>query len=90
MRRSFIRGMLILNSSNVDILVIGAGPTGLGAAKRLSQMVCNSCWLSAKFLLGQNGPSWLILDANETAGGLASTDITPEGFVGLIVTSGLV
>jgi hypothetical protein len=29
----------------------------------------------------QNGPSWLIVDANETAGGLASTDVTPEGFV---------
>ncbi|MBE3049149.1 hypothetical protein IMZ48_42955 [Candidatus Bathyarchaeota archaeon] len=24
---------------NVDVLVIGAGPTGLGAAKRLNQMV---------------------------------------------------
>ncbi|KAF3352124.1 hypothetical protein VdG1_09344 [Verticillium dahliae VDG1] len=51
---------------NVDVLVIGAGPTGLGAAKRLNQL---------------NGPSWLILDANEKAGGLASTDVTPEGFL---------
>ena len=25
--------------SNVDVLVIGAGPTGLGAAKRLHQIV---------------------------------------------------
>lgn len=25
--------------SNVDVLVIGAGPTGLGAAKRLNQIV---------------------------------------------------
>jgi pyruvate/2-oxoglutarate dehydrogenase complex dihydrolipoamide dehydrogenase (E3) component len=25
--------------SNVDVLVIGAGPTGLGAAKRLNQLV---------------------------------------------------
>ncbi|KFZ10336.1 hypothetical protein V502_08177 [Pseudogymnoascus sp. VKM F-4520 (FW-2644)] len=50
----------------VDILIIGAGPTGLGAAKRLNQI---------------NGPSWLIVDANETPGGLASTDITPEGFL---------
>ncbi|EGY22477.1 UDP-galactopyranose mutase [Verticillium dahliae VdLs.17] len=54
---------------NVDVLVIGAGPTGLGAAKRLNQ------------LRRQNGPSWLILDANEKAGGLASTDVTPEGFL---------
>ncbi|KAF1820800.1 FAD/NAD(P)-binding domain-containing protein [Dissoconium aciculare CBS 342.82] len=51
---------------NVDVLVIGAGPTGLGAAKRLNQI---------------NGPSWLIVDSNEIPGGLASTDITPEGFL---------
>ncbi|KFY21624.1 hypothetical protein V493_07252 [Pseudogymnoascus sp. VKM F-4281 (FW-2241)] len=50
----------------VDVLIIGAGPTGLGAAKRLNQI---------------NGPSWLIVDANETPGGLASTDVTPEGFL---------
>ncbi|KAG8528263.1 uncharacterized protein KY384_007180 [Bacidia gigantensis] len=51
---------------HVDVLVIGAGPTGLGAAKRLNQI---------------GGPSWLIVDSNETPGGLASTDITPEGFL---------
>jgi cation diffusion facilitator CzcD-associated flavoprotein CzcO len=28
------------NVSEVDVLVIGAGPTGLGAAKRLHQIVC--------------------------------------------------
>ncbi|KAI9882853.1 MAG: hypothetical protein M1823_005404 [Watsoniomyces obsoletus] len=50
----------------VDVLVIGAGPTGLGAAKRLHQL---------------NGPSWLIIDSNEVPGGLASTDVTPEGFL---------
>ncbi|KAL8712620.1 MAG: hypothetical protein Q9220_003151 [cf. Caloplaca sp. 1 TL-2023] len=52
--------------TSVDVLVIGAGPTGLGAAKRLNQI---------------NGPSWKIIDCNETPGGLASTDITPEGFL---------
>ncbi|KAE9365976.1 FAD/NAD(P)-binding domain-containing protein [Stipitochalara longipes BDJ] len=51
---------------HVDVLVIGAGPTGLGAAKRLNQI---------------DGPSWLIIDSNETPGGLASTDVTPEGFL---------
>ncbi|KAF2402233.1 FAD/NAD(P)-binding domain-containing protein [Trichodelitschia bisporula] len=51
---------------NVDVLVIGAGPTGLGAAKRLNQI---------------NGASWLIVDSTETPGGLASTDVTPEGFL---------
>ncbi|KAM7214184.1 UDP-galactopyranose mutase [Rhypophila decipiens] len=50
----------------VDVLVIGAGPTGLGAAKRLNHL---------------NGSSWLIVDANDKAGGLASTDVTPEGFL---------
>ncbi|KAL8646626.1 MAG: hypothetical protein Q9210_006030 [Variospora velana] len=52
--------------TSVDVLVIGAGPTGLGAAKRLNQI---------------NGPSWMIIDSNETPGGLASTDVTPEGFL---------
>ncbi|WPH00204.1 Hypothetical protein R9X50_00302700 [Acrodontium crateriforme] len=51
---------------NVDVLVIGAGPTGLGAAKRLNQI---------------DGPSWMIVDSNEIPGGLASTDVTPEGFL---------
>ncbi|KAG9619394.1 hypothetical protein KCU64_g22244, partial [Aureobasidium melanogenum] len=49
----------------VDVLVIGAGPTGLGAAKRLNQI---------------NDHSWMIVDSNEVPGGLASTDVTPEGF----------
>ncbi|KAK3314986.1 UDP-galactopyranose mutase [Apodospora peruviana] len=57
---------ILPSSSNVDVLVIGAGPTGLGAAKRLNHI---------------NGPSWLILDSNDKAGGLASTDVTPEGFL---------
>ncbi|POS77721.1 UDP-galactopyranose mutase [Diaporthe helianthi] len=52
--------------TNVDVLVIGMGPTGLGAAKRLNHI---------------NGPSWLIVDSGEKAGGLAATDVTPEGFL---------
>ncbi|KAJ5470912.1 hypothetical protein N7530_008269 [Penicillium desertorum] len=52
--------------SDVDILVIGACPTGLGAAKRLQQV---------------KSASWLIIDSNETPSGLVSTDITPEGFL---------
>ncbi|KAH6678913.1 FAD/NAD(P)-binding domain-containing protein, partial [Plectosphaerella plurivora] len=51
---------------NVDVLIIGAGPTGLGAAKRLNHV---------------NGPSWLIIDSADKAGGLASTDVTDEGFL---------
>ncbi|WFD37087.1 uncharacterized protein MJAP1_000028 [Malassezia japonica] len=50
----------------VDTLVIGAGPTGLGAAKRLNQL---------------NLSSWTLVDANDEAGGLASTDVTKEGFL---------
>jgi ribulose 1,5-bisphosphate synthetase/thiazole synthase len=35
--------------SNVDVLVIGAGPTGLGAAKRLHQIVrLLNVWSSAE------------------------------------------
>jgi len=54
------------SKQSVDVLVIGAGPTGLGAAKRLNQV---------------NTKSWLIVDSNEIPGGLASTDVTPEGFL---------
>jgi len=53
-------------SEKVDVLVIGMGPTGLGAAKRLHQL---------------DNLSWLIVDSDEKAGGLASTDVTPEGFL---------
>ncbi|KAI3629223.1 hypothetical protein CBS9595_000295 [Malassezia furfur] len=53
-------------AQEVDVLVIGAGPTGLGAAKRLDQL---------------NSASWTLVDANDEAGGLASTDVTQEGFL---------
>ncbi|KAJ3149639.1 hypothetical protein HDU89_003692 [Geranomyces variabilis] len=50
----------------VDVLCIGAGPTGLGAAKRLNQLATKS---------------WAVIDSSDSAGGLASTDTTPEGFL---------
>ena len=50
----------------VDILIIGAGPTGLGAASRLEQ---------------HKHEDWLLIDAFDEAGGLACTDVTPEGFL---------
>lgn len=50
----------------VGVLVVGAGPTGLGAATRLHQL---------------GHPNWLLVDAAEEAGGLACTDVTPEGFL---------
>ncbi|TKA80729.1 hypothetical protein B0A49_01146 [Cryomyces minteri] len=72
------------NEINVNVLVIGAGPTGLGAAKRLQQLVriaSNATRLTPATDIHQDAPSWLIVDSNETPGGLASTDVTPEGFL---------
>eukprot|EP01039_Chlorochromonas_danica_P001327 gene1327-1449_t len=50
----------------VDVLVLGAGPTGLGAATRLNQ---------------HKYENWLMVDAAEEAGGLSSTAVTAEGFL---------
>lgn len=73
----------LTGNSAVDVLVIGAGPTGLGAAKRLHQLVQSPHLLHDFYSpnIFQDGPSWMIIDSNETPGGLASTDVTPEGFV---------
>lgn len=49
-----------------DIVIIGAGPTGLGAATRLNQ-------------LGHE--DWMLVDGFDEAGGLACTDVTAEGFL---------
>ena len=54
----------------VDILIVGAGPTGLGAATRLHQ--------HSKSGLATD---WLLIDAAPEAGGLACTDVTKEGFL---------
>ncbi|BDA50044.1 hypothetical protein COCOBI_15-1720 [Coccomyxa sp. Obi] len=50
----------------VGVLIVGAGPTGLGAATRLHQ---------------HGLKDWLLIDQANEAGGLACTDITPEGFL---------
>lgn len=50
----------------VDVLVIGAGPTGLGAATRLQQ---------------HNHQSWLVVDGFSQPGGLARSEMTREGFL---------
>jgi protoporphyrinogen oxidase len=55
-----------LNPSQVDVLVVGSGPTGLGAASRLHQ---------------NDVDNWLLLDQSPEAGGLACTDTTREGFL---------
>ena len=55
-----------MSVQKVDILIVGAGPTGLGAASRLEQ---------------HKHEDWLLIDAFDEAGGLACTDVTPEGFL---------
>jgi protoporphyrinogen oxidase len=53
-------------TTEVGIVIIGAGPTGLGAISRLEQK---------KFT------DYLMIDAFDEAGGLACTDVTEEGFL---------
>jgi protoporphyrinogen oxidase len=55
-----------MSTKKVQTLIIGAGPTGLGAAKRLEQL---------------KNTDYLLVDSFEDAGGLASTDTTKEGFL---------
>ena len=60
---------------SVHTLVLGGGPTGLGAAKRLDMIDtelrnCNT-----------GSISWLLLEQNAKCGGSAQSVITPEGFV---------
>ena len=50
----------------VEVLILGSGPTGLGAATRLNQ-------------LGKT--DWLLIDKEPEASGLACTDVTDEGFL---------
>src|SRR5436853_570868 len=52
--------------SRAKVLIIGAGPTGLGAAYRLKE-------------LGQS--DFLILDGASQVGGLATSYRDPQGFV---------
>ncbi|MBX7166442.1 MAG: FAD-dependent oxidoreductase [Pirellulales bacterium] len=48
------------------LLIVGAGPTGLGAAWRLHQ---------------RGATRWLLVDAAQEAGGLAGSVVDPQGFV---------
>ena len=58
-----------------DVVIVGSGPTGLGAAARLHQHDVNARRGSGA------STSWMLLDAAPEAGGLACTDITKEGFL---------
>jgi len=53
------------SSFDVETLIIGGGPTGLGAAYRLSQL---------------EKDDWVLVDADKQPGGLAGSFRTPEGF----------
>ena len=48
-----------------SFLILGAGPTGLGAARRLEELGCHD---------------WQLLDASPEAGGLASSFVDEKGF----------
>lgn len=61
-----IHAMKTDQTKDKKIVIIGAGPTGLGAAYRLQE-------------LGHTNV--LLLDASERPGGLAYSDVDPEGFV---------
>nr|CAB3262227.1 uncharacterized protein LOC100178869 [Phallusia mammillata] len=52
-------------AASVDVVIIGGGPTGLGAAHRLKQY---------------GYENWLLLDAEKYPGGLAGSVKTAEGF----------
>jgi protoporphyrinogen oxidase len=55
-------------NKEVDVLIIGAGPTGLGAAWRLKE-------------LGKTATTdWLLVEKGAEAGGLSSSVVDPHGF----------
>ncbi len=54
-----------MTASHVDVLILGAGPTGLGAARRLQELGCDS---------------WQLIEAADHLGGLASSIVDAEGF----------
>ena len=73
----------LMQDQQVDVLIIGAGPTGLGAAKRLNDLVRIPVQSKGSTAtdIEQKHEDWLVIDAFEEVGGLASTDVTPEGFL---------
>lgn len=65
------------SETRVEVAILGAGPTGIGAAWRLSQRLCSHGNGAAK----ANGAlPFLLLDESPTPGGRAASVTTPEGF----------
>jgi len=60
-----------MTNFNVDILIVGAGPTGLGAAWRLQELV-------EKEVISPI--SWLLVDSSVESGGAASSSKDKAGF----------
>lgn len=61
--------------------LLGLVQLAWGLPKDSTRLYVASCALGTPADRAQNGPSWMIVDSNETPGGLASTDVTKEGFV---------
>lgn len=71
---------------HVPLLVLGAGPCGLGAATRLHQLERRGLRVASKPQAGDGVPQkkssdWLLLTDSPEAGGLAMTELTKEGFL---------
>ena len=74
----------------MTVLVLGAGPSGLGAATRLQQRSRRRAAAAAAVAAGRQAAppvppqpdnDWLLVEAAPEPGGLARTERTPEGFL---------
>src|ERR1017187_5195252 len=60
-----------MSNHDVDLLLLGAGPCGIGAATRIE----------ALHAAGEADPSYLLIDGRDSLGGMASSVTTDEGFL---------
>lgn len=60
---------MVGDSTAVDVLIVGAGPTGLGAAWRLFELASTS------------DTSWVLVDSADSPGGMARSVRDEAGFV---------
>ena len=65
---------------DVETLIIGGGPTGLGAAYRYWLIVLFIHFNNAIRLTQLKQDDWVLVDADKQPGGLAGSFKTPEGF----------